>query len=115
MSFGDALATNGLFVNLVPFIDKDGRQLNSMNANTHAWVDYVYNLLAYDCRRDVECACQTGWEYVSEMIWMRKTEGEECVIKTIWILTEGIDNTMKFLDQSDIDWCDPLASPDYML
>ena len=46
---------------------------------------------------------------------MRKTEGEEGVIKTIWILTEGIDNTMKFLDQSDIDWCDILASLDYIL
>jgi len=37
------------------------------------------------------------------------------VIKTIQILTEGIDNTMRFLDQSDIDWCDLLANLDYTL
>ena len=47
---------------------------------------------------------------------MRKTEGKESVIKTIWILTEGINNTLtRFLAQSDIDWCDLLANPDYTL
>jgi|ERR1700722_553540 len=36
------------------------------------------------------------------MIRTRKTEGEEGVIKAIfWILTEGIDYTMRFLDKSD--------------
>ena len=42
-------------------------------------------------------------------------KGEEGVIKMIWILTKGIDDTMRFLDQSDIDWCDLLVNPDCML
>jgi hypothetical protein len=31
------------------------------------------------------------------------------VIEMIWILTEGIDYTMRFLDKNDVDWRDLLS------